>query len=157
MRNFFFSLVCLVTFGFTAQAQVDAAQRDSILQPIRTMFAGMLQADTTLFSTCFAPGARLETAGGVSPKQPVKAELLTDFVRTIASLKPGMADERIEIGAVQSDGRIAHVWTRYEFWLNNQFSHCGTNAFTLVNTSTGWKIQYVLDTRYREGCKSTQP
>ena len=156
MRNFFFTLALVVTTHATVGAQSQPAQQDSLLQPIRTMFSCMLQADTTQFAACFAPGARLESAGGLNVKQGVKQESLTDFARTIASLKPGMADERIEVSLVQSDGKIAQVWTKYEFWLNGTFSHCGTNAFTLVNTSKGWKIQYVLDTRYREGCKSSQ-
>lgn len=157
MRNFFFTLFVIGISGLSAHAQADAAQRDSILQPIRTMFACMLQADTSQFASCFAPGARLETAGGLNPKQGIKPESLADFARTIASLKPGMADERIEIGSVQSDGKIAMVWTTYSFWLDGKLSHCGINAFTLVKATDGWKIQYVLDTRYREPCVSRQP
>jgi hypothetical protein len=62
-------------------------------------------------------------------------------------------DERLLGYNVQIDGSIAHVWTPYEFWFNDTFSHCGANAFTLVKTDTGWKIIHIIDSRRKNSCK----
>ena len=62
-------------------------------------------------------------------------------------------DERLLDYNIQIDGTMAHVWTPYEFWFNDQFSHCGVNSFQLFNDSGNWKIIYLIDTRRREGCQ----
>jgi hypothetical protein len=48
---------------------------------------------------------------------------------------------------------IALVWTPYDFFLNDAFSHCGVDAFSLVRTEEGWKIASIVYTVEREGCE----
>ena len=62
-------------------------------------------------------------------------------------------DERLEDYFVQIDGNLAHVWTPYQFWFNDTFSHCGANAFTLVKTNDGWKIIHLIDSRRKVSCE----
>jgi len=62
-------------------------------------------------------------------------------------------DERLLVYNVQIDAIIAHVWTPYEFWFNDAFSHCGANAFTLVKTDAGLKIIHIIDSRRKDSCK----
>jgi hypothetical protein len=38
----------------------------------------------------------------------------------------------------------------YAFYLDDQFSHCGVNAFQLVRMEAGWQIIQITDTRRRE-------
>jgi len=62
-------------------------------------------------------------------------------------------DERLLDYKVEIDGNLAHVWTPYEFWFNENFSHCGANSFTLAKFDDGWKIIHLIDSRRKEGCK----
>jgi len=39
------------------------------------------------------------------------------------------------------------VWTPYQFYYKEQYSHQGANSFQLVKGVDGWKIQYLIDTR----------
>jgi len=48
---------------------------------------------------------------------------------------------------------IAMVWGFYDFWINDEFSHCGVDVFTLLNTSSGWKISSLSYSIEKEGCK----
>lgn len=48
---------------------------------------------------------------------------------------------------------IALVWTPYDFFVNDAFSHCGVDAFSLVRTGEGWKIASIVYTVEREGCE----
>ena len=41
---------------------------------------------------------------------------------------------------ITTDGNIASVWAPYEFYLDDVFSHCGTNLFFLVKENEKWKI-----------------
>jgi hypothetical protein len=38
------------------------------------------------------------------------------------------------------DGDIAMVWTRYDFHIDGEFSHCGVDAVLLLRTDDGWRI-----------------
>jgi hypothetical protein len=60
--------------------------------------------------------------------------------------------ERMWDSEVRIHGPIAIVWTPYDFHIDGKFSHCGTNAFQLLRTETGWIITggtYVVE---RTGC-----
>ena len=48
--------------------------------------------------------------------------------------------ERMWSPTVHINGRIAVVWTRYDFHVNGKFTHSGTDCFTLLKTDQGWKI-----------------
>jgi hypothetical protein len=43
-------------------------------------------------------------------------------------------------------GDMALVYGRYTFHVGDKFSHCGTNSFNLVRTTTGWKIANAAST-----------
>ncbi len=45
------------------------------------------------------------------------------------------------------DDGLAVAWTPYRFYAGDQFSHCGTNAFTLALDGQGWRIVQIVDTR----------
>jgi hypothetical protein len=59
-------------------------------------------------------------------------------------------EERILNYNVQIDGNLAHVWTPYEFYINDQLSHIGTNSFTLYNDNGKWQIIHLIDTRRKK-------
>jgi len=48
--------------------------------------------------------------------------------------------ERMWDPVVMVHGRLAVVWTRYDFWVSGEWSHCGVDAFTLVETDEGWRV-----------------
>lgn len=48
--------------------------------------------------------------------------------------------ERIWNPDVRVHGLVATVTGPYDFWIDGQFSHCGTDVFDLIKTEEGWKI-----------------
>ena len=50
------------------------------------------------------------------------------------------------------DGALASVWAPYNLFVNGAFQHCGVDAIQMVQTSEGWKIFQLTDTRKRDGC-----
>jgi len=63
------------------------------------------------------------------------------------------ADERISFETIKIDGPLAIAWTPYKFYYEGKFSHCGVNSFQLVRVDNQWRIQYLIDTRRRQGCE----
>ena len=126
--------------------------RDSVVAAVNKLFVAMKSADTALLRDCFASNAVLQTIKEDNGSTVVSDEGLADFSNFLAKEVPGNADERITIDRVLIDGPLAAVWTPYQFYYKGKFSHCGVNSFQLVRGKGGWKIQYIIDTRRKEGC-----
>lgn len=126
---------------------------DSIKNAINTLFAGMRNADAALFKSVFSDSAIMQTIGrGRDGKTVVRYESIDEFAGFVSRLKKDSADERITFETIKIDGPLAIVWTPYTFYHNGKFSHCGVNSFQLVRFDGIWKIQYLVDTRRRQGC-----
>ena len=59
--------------------------------------------------------------------------------------------EKLLLYDIKIDGNLASVWTPYEFYFNEKFSHCGANSFQLFNNNGKWEIIYLVDMRKRAG------
>ncbi|MBB6370675.1 nuclear transport factor 2 family protein [Chryseobacterium shigense] len=128
-------------------------QNQDIEKPIRNLFSGMKNADPELMKSAFAEGAILQT---IAKDGAVKNENIQEFIDSVSKFSKDDLDERIVIDAVHTDGGLASVFTPYSFYFKGKFSHCGANSFQLVKQETGWKIQYIIDTRRKENCKEVK-
>jgi len=150
MRSFFI----LLTVIFIVSASRAQSTEDSVKAVVNTLFAGMKNADAALFRTAFSDSAIMQTISRTwDGNTVVRNESLGEFAEFVGKLKKDSADERISFETIKIDGPLAIVWTPYNFYHNGQFSHCGVNSFHLVRFSSGWKIQYLIDTRRRQGCQ----
>ena len=61
-------------------------------------------------------------------------------------------DMKPQKSAIEIDADLATVWTPYQFYYQEKFSHCGVNTFTLVRQKGEWKINYIIDTRRKDNC-----
>lgn len=150
--KYFFIVLTVILYGATARAQ---SAEDSVKAVINSMFTAMKTADPALLKTTFADSMVLQTISrNKEGKVVVVDEKSGDFVATIGKLSSGDADERIIFDVVKVDGPLAIAWTPYNFYYKGQFSHCGVNSFQLVRFNGEWKIQYLIDTRRKQGCKT---
>ena len=134
-------------------AEVSEELREAIKQPIIQLFEAMRKGDGQKLLDAFAEGATLHTATlGKDGKPEVAKQQVSKFVEAIAQPHEQVYNERIADYKIRVDGNLASVWTPYEFFLGEKRSHCGVNAFQLVNTARGWKILHITDTRYEEKC-----
>lgn len=139
----------LLLLPWFAAAQND---EDSIKETINRLFDGMRQSDSKSVRGCFTQTAILQT---VSRNKDGEIMVRTDHVDSFAAslAKPhDLYDERIVFESIRIDGSLASVWTPYRFFVGSRLNHCGVNSFQLVKTQDGWKIQYLIDTRRKEGC-----
>lgn len=133
----------------TSNSVTSASSEKEVKQVIQNMFHAMLQADTTLLRTCFSDKVIFQTIVNKPDGAMVNTMSINDFIQSIGKQLPNALDERIEFGAIQVDPLMATVWTPYTFYLKGQYSHKGINSFQLVKFKEGWKIQYLIDTRYK--------
>ena len=82
-----------------------------------------------------------------------KNEKIEILIHSITSIPDSISfEEKLTSWSIQVDRTMANAWVGYEFWLNDNFSHCGINSFQLVNFNGEWKIIYLIDTRGKAGC-----
>lgn len=146
---FFISVYALLTVNSIAQSP-----EDSVKTVITQMFTAMKNADSVTLKTVFADSALLQSiARSQEGKIIVRNESIGEFIEFVGKQPAGAADERIQFETIKIEGPLAAVWTPYVFYFNGQFSHCGVNSFQLVRIDNAWKIQYIIDTRRKEGCQ----
>ncbi len=149
--RYFLIVLTMITVGSSVYAQ---SVEDSVKNVINKMFTGMREADTVMLKSCFADSMIMQTISrNKEGKLIVRNESPSAFISFIAKEAKGNADERIIFETIKVDGPLAMAWTPYDFYYKGQFNHCGVNSFQLVRFNSEWKIQYLVDTRRRQGCK----
>ncbi len=133
----------------TTNTTGSATSEKEVKQVIQNMFQAMLQADTTSLRTCFSDKVIFQTIVNKPEGVMINTMPINDFIQSVGKQTPNALDERIEFGAIQLDPLMAAVWTPYTFYFKGQYSHKGINSFQLVKFKEGWKIQYLIDTRYK--------
>ena len=126
---------------------------DSVKNVIGQMFTAMKNADAVTLRTLFADSALLQSIATPEGKVIIRNESIRDFIELVGKQPVGAVEERIQFETVKVSGPLAAVWTTYSFYFNGKFSHCGVNSFQLVRINNTWKIQYIIDTRRKEGCE----
>jgi hypothetical protein len=141
-------LLLFCSFLATTQAQSD---KKAIKAVINQFFIGLSTSDTTLIkSTCTEKPILQTYMKGKTGQLKVTSLEFSKFVAMIGTPSKNKLFEDIKFKAINLEQELATVWTPYTFYVNDKVSHCGTNAFQLVKTTEGWKIQYILDTRRKE-------
>lgn len=123
-----------------------------VIKTVNAVFEAMRSADEQAILDHFLPEATLivvknDKEGGLSAPRSVQ-----EFADAVGNQDNQKWDEQIYDTVVKIDGKIADVWAPYTFYLNGNFSHCGVNQMTLVETASGWKIASIIYTRRTEDC-----
>jgi hypothetical protein len=138
--------------GFTAFGQSTNLETEAVKKVINQLFEGMRKGDSTMVSGTFSKGMILQTISEREGKVQVKTDKPSGFLKAVGTPHPEIWDERITFDQVLIDDNLASVWTSYQFYVGDKFSHCGVNSFQLVKGNEGWKIVYLIDTRRKENC-----
>jgi len=150
MKRILILLTATIFISTIIKAQ---SAEDSVKAIVNQLFTSMRNIDVTKLKEAFADGAVLQT---ISRKQDgsffVQDEKINDFAENIGKAKKDSLDEQIVFETIKIDGPLASVWAPYKFYYAGKFSHCGVDSFKLVRINGRWKIQFLIDTRRRQGC-----
>ncbi len=149
-------VLCIVILLFFKQSVLaQEVEKDKVKDVISLFFIGLQNGDTLLIKKTISNDLKLQTIFIDKEGKPVlKNEDVSQFLNAIASKNPkDNWEEKLLSYHIQIDGAMANVWIPYEFYLNNDFSHCGVNSFQLFFDGKKWKIIYLIDTRRKLGCK----
>jgi hypothetical protein len=83
----------------------------------------------------------------------IETEPLDSLLVSVAVPHIEVYDERITFDIIKINRELAMVWAHYKFYVGARLNHCGVDSFQLVKINGEWKIQYLIDTRRRQGCE----
>ena len=146
-------VVALLLTAAPAAAQPDPGSADpeaAVRAVVAGLFDGMRARDTSAVRAAFHPTARLHAVGREDEAHGLQSSTASEFVAALGA-SADVWDERVADLDVRIDDGLATVRAGYMFFLGDRFSHCGVDAFTLVQDAAGWRI---LDLAYtvRTGC-----
>lgn len=128
---------------------------EAVKKTIETFFKGFHEQDSVIMKATVVNDPVIQTIGNNKEgKLAIRSEKFGRLVQSIVAIPDSVNfQEKIKSYSIKVDGAMANAWTPYEFWINDEFSHCGVNSFQLFNDGTGWKIIYLIDTRRRDDCE----
>ena len=137
----------------SVQSATPADDRAAVLAVVKALFDGMRKGDSAAVRAVFHPQVQLTTMVTQNGVPVVQVGSLDKFLGAVGAPHDAVWDERTYDEEVRIDGTLAQVWTKYDFFAGDKFSHCGVDAFTLARTTEGWRIVALGDTRRRTGCR----
>ncbi|WP_339756385.1 nuclear transport factor 2 family protein [uncultured Winogradskyella sp.] len=146
-------LILIFCMGLNVNAQ--ETETENVKAKVIEFFDAFHKQDTTALKTIVKGDIKMQSISvNKEGKTVLQEESYKNFIKSIASIpKDKTFEEKLLSFDIKVDGNMANAWTRYEFWFNGKFSHCGVNSFQLIKEDGEWKIIYLVDTRRREGCK----
>jgi hypothetical protein len=140
-------IIFILVFSFNAAS----AQNSSPKQIIDDFFTAFHAKDTLALKQICHSDIVLRTIANTKEGNKLELESFDDFLKAIATIPSNLkVVEKIIDYKVEIDGNLAHVWTPYEFYVNDKLSHIGANAFTLYNDNGKWQIIHLIDTRRKK-------
>lgn len=136
----FLILVLFFQFSFSQESEIQLT--------IGKFFNAFHQRDSIALKKVCSENLILHSISESEKGAKFSVEKAANFYKSIATIPLSMKfEEKILSYKVQIDGTMAHVWTPYEFYVNDKLSHFGVNSFQLFKENDVWKVVYILDTR----------
>ena len=141
-------LLFLILFSLSSSL---FAQDTNPKKVVDDFFTAFHAKDTVTLKQLCHPDIIMRTIANTKEGNKLKDEKFDEFLNSIATIPANLKlFEKLIDYKVEIDGNLAHVWTPYEFYVNDKLSHIGANAFTLYNDNGKWQIIHLIDTRRKK-------
>ncbi|MCA9739159.1 MAG: nuclear transport factor 2 family protein [Gemmatimonadota bacterium] len=142
----------LVTGMGASPARAQSGDEAAVMAVVEGMFDAMRAKDADALRALFTEDARLVSTGtDAEGRARARVVPMADFATNIGSATAYL-DEQIWDEEVRIHDNLATVWVKYALFVDQQFSHCGVDAFQLFRGADGWKIFQIADTQRRQEC-----
>ncbi|MFV2008191.1 MAG: nuclear transport factor 2 family protein [Longimicrobiales bacterium] len=126
--------------GFTLPGQTVGQQsaEEEVIAVVEAVFEGMASGDTEALRAIMLPESQLLAMGATGPRWRTGASFAEGFERREEPVIERMWNPQVSI-----EGPIASLWTPYDVYIGDRWSHCGTDSFQLALTEDGWKVAFI--------------
>jgi len=143
-------VLCTLILPFQSLSQ-SRNEKEEVLKVARLFFEALEKQDTVIFNKILMK----DSYNYMVIEQGDSARLVSRLHKNSNFLSDRIIKERMreQEVVVQVHKRIATVWAPYDLWVNDQYSHCGVDAFIMLKGKEGWKIGTISFSIEKEGCK----
>lgn len=142
-------IVVLIILSFNmAIAQTDEEQ---VISTVQKFFSAMTAQDTSATRAVLLLEGQYFSIKEDSSQILIRNTTHADYLNRLATSTDTWL-EKMREPEVFVHERVAILWTKYDFYRNGQFSHCGVDAFSLLKTTEGWKIVGFIYNVEQSGC-----
>ena len=142
----------LSIFLFFPQPTAAQSDRDEILAVVQRFFDTIASGDTAAGREIILLDGQYFRLLERDDSLDVRRTTHRQFLENLSGDRQELL-ERMWDPTVLQQGPMAVVWTPYDFYIDGEFSHCGVDAFNLIQTSEGWKIAGIMYTVEPTGCE----
>ena len=132
---------------------MDGSVEGAVMAPINAMFSALEARDgAMILAQTRAEGGATMVAEKPDGTRTVRHLTWTEFA---GGIKPGpeRLREKLLDPAVEIDGDVAMVWSRYVFTIDDKPHHCGVDHFDLIRENGTWKVLNVTWSQRTTGCE----
>lgn len=132
--------------SFAAEWAATDADHDAVVGTLQLLFDALETGDAELLRSIMDPTVVMhssETRDGATTFSSATVDGLA--ARITGSEVPLI--ERMWDPIVSVNGPLATIWTPYDFYVGEDFSHCGVDSANMMRTDTGWRIVALSWTR----------
>lgn len=151
------------TASAASQATPPDLEQAAILAVVDRFFTALATNDFATLTALRLPGGFNIVEGPGDPGATAAAgpkpggTRVTRRAHDASPMKPGAYRERYWDPIVHVRGRIAVVWTAYEFWIDGKTTHCGIDVFDMVKEQGAWRIASMMWTVEPDACPELRP
>lgn len=133
---------------------LSAQNHPNPFKTVEFFFDAFHAKDSLALRQAFSKQARLMRSSDHNGESILKPSNIKRFIQSV-STRPSQPVWRESLGKpiVHQQQHLAMVWVPFQFFLDQNLSHCGINAFTLIWEDKRWKILSLIDTATRN-CES---
>lgn len=149
-----FLLLFILIFSLTNCINAQTEEQKKIEKTITLFFEGFHKRDSLKIKSVISKNFTLQSAYKLNDTtSTLQSTNLNDFLYKVVNRNlHNKWEEKLLSFDINIDGILANAWVKYEFWLNDKFSHCGVNSFHLYLSDYGWKIIQLVDSRRKNNC-----
>ena len=149
-----FLLLFILIFSLTNCINAQTEEQKKIEKTITLFFEGFHKRDSLQMKSVISENFTLQSAYKLNDTtSTLQSTNLNDFLYKVVNRNLNNKwEEKLLSFDINIDGTLANAWVKYEFWLNDKFSHCGVNSFHLYLSDYGWKIIQLVDSRRKNNC-----
>ena len=118
---------------------VESPDRAQVVGVVQKFLDALAARDAVTLQALMLPGTQITSARPVPEGLSVRRRVAEDDAKRLPTGSDRLL-ERMWNPTVLIQGRIATVWTPYDFHTNGTFSHSGIDVFILLKTAEGWRI-----------------
>ena len=145
-------LILLLTMTIQTYSQEsEKKDKQQIIAVINKFFESLEKKDSLMMRQTTLDEAQIWRR--YSEEKPVRSDFRysKDFLPKMQAL-PNVKEIALDFDINIHKG-MASAWVPYEFYIDEKFSHCGVDIFTLFEMDGNWKIISVAYTVEKEHCE----